>query len=183
VGKLVSRFEPRLTRQSASSLASLAQKVDENLLLLKQFSGDLTLNVNQVIQSFNITPGVSPLVGGMSFSFSDNDYNSPGGSELWMAERMCPFSDATEATLSLSLVALALSTSGLGTFRLRAGGTTHQPDGTLLASVTTGAPAFSPLTLAASAPNPGGIQLIKLTAQASGAGQKASIRSATVTIR
>ena len=176
-------FVPRLTKQSAGSLDSLASKVDENLLLLRDRLGTLTLNVNQALTVLNVTTGsTAPTTGGMSFDFTSDDYQNSSGSEGWCDERVCDFPAATSPNLSLTIVAMCTSSSGAGTLRVRLGGTTRTLNGSVAASTLF----FGTNTLVklqVTVPNPGAVGLLKFSVQASAGGQTARIHAISIQVR
>lgn len=180
---LVRKFEPRLTRQSATGLDALAQKVDENLLMLKRFAGDITLNVNQVLETFNISPGGGAGAGGTTFDFGSDAYQDKTGVESWKDERVCDFAAASSPSFALTLAAMAMSGSGTGIVRVRVGGTSHATDGTVVAVGFIVGASFTLLTLQRTADNPGAPALLKLTLQSSAPGQVAQIKSVAITVR
>lgn len=180
-GTPVAPYQPRLTQ----GLPGGSLILDENLLLIKKVIGHLSLTVNQISYVVNLGPTGTPRGGGTTFDFGDNIYsaNDPGGAETWLAERMCPFVNATAGTCSVSLAALASSSAGPGFFFVRAGGTTGLPDGTLVGGVFTFGATLALVTSSVSMVNPGDTRLIKITGKPSAAGQSAQIASISLSVK
>jgi hypothetical protein len=185
LGTNVKKFEPRLTRQSADSgITALATKVDENLLLLKRFLSDLTVNVNQVLTTFDIAVGGgAPTGGGTTFDFGSDGLQDGTGVEAWKDERVCDFTAAATPNLALVVLGLGMSSAGTGTLRVRIGGTSHAADGTVVAVAFLIGGAFTQFVVRQTALNPGTPALLKLTVQASVAGQKAQVKGVSISVR
>ena len=186
IQKGIEPFSPRRTQGSPGG----SEILDRNLDLIKKHLDQLTPAVSQIIRTLNLNvsdPGSGGGTGGgMTFDFSDATYNanSPSGAETWCAERMCPFGNVSGANCSLQLVALAMSSAGPGVFHVRVGGTTGQIDGTLVAAILVFGATFHLITYGpTSIPNPGVTELVKVTGFPSAAGQRASIRSISLSVR
>lgn len=181
----VKKFEPRLTRQSADQgIAALATKVDENLLLLKRFLSDLTVNVNQVLNTFDISVGsTAPAGGGSTFDFSSDALQDATGTETWRDERVCDFTAASSPNFAITFAGLGMSTGGTGIARVRMGGTSHAPDGTVVAVAFLVGAAFTVFKVSQTAVNPGAATLLKLTMQSADNTQKAQIKSVLISVR
>ena len=181
----VKKFEPRLTKQSAASgIDALATKVDENLLLLKRFLSDLTVNVNQVLNTFDISVGsTAPAGGGSTFDFASDGLQDATGTETWRDERVCDFTAASSPNFAVMFAGLGMSTGGTGIARVRIGGTSHATDGTVVAIAFLIGATFTVFTTRQTAVNPGTPALLKLTVQSSSNTQKAQIKGVTISIR
>lgn len=183
----VKKFEPRLTRQSADQgVTALATKVDENLLMLKRFLSDLTANVNQVLNQFDVSVGSTAAATGSggTLDFSSDGLQDTTGAETWRDERVFDFSGAAAPAFTLSLACLGMSTAGTGIARVRVGGTSHAPDGAVVALAYLIGSSFTLVTVPPrTGVNPGGPALVKLTVQSSAAGQKAQIKAVSISIR
>ena len=180
--KAVTRYEPRLTKQSApQGSEAFATKIDENLLLIKRAVGDMTVNVNQVLETLNITPGgASPTVGGITFDFGSDTYTKSSGSEQWCDERLCDFPALTSPSFSIAVLGIVASGAGTLLLRVRSGGTSGQPDGAIVAVVTS---AGGAIAYKSTGVNPGAAALLKFTLQSSAPSVTASARAVAITVR
>lgn len=184
VQKGLAPFSPLRTQQLPGGSLIL----DQNLDRIKKHFDALTPVVSQIARTLNInvTGSGGGGSGGMTFDLGDNEYvaNDAGGAETWMAERMCPFGNAAAGLFQLQLVAQALSTAGGGTIRVRTGGTTGQPDGSVIATVLVFGGSYHLLSYGpAAVTNPGDTRLIKITGQPSAAGQRVQLTSVSLIVR
>jgi hypothetical protein len=113
-----------------------------------------------------------------AIEFDDaNQYSTASGTEellVQVAQDASVFE--VGATLNTLLVAAVKSSSGTATFRLRIGGTEGLADGTVVATITTSSASFVSARGTGTHANPGGLVLLKVTAQSSGGGNTATIR-------
>ena len=169
-------FEPLLTR----SLPGGSLILDQNLLAIRDAISRLTASVTQISSSTTINRNGVAGAGGMTFDFGDNEYTADdaAGAESWLTERTCPFGNVTAGLFQLSLYAQSKSSAGSGVLRIRTGGTTGQPDGSVIAMALIFGATFHLFTYGpSSTPNPGDTRLVKVTGQPSAAGQSLSLAS------
>lgn len=115
--------------------------------------------------------------------FDESDGADDSGAQVVVYQRLVNF-DALLGTVTFELVANVSSAAGTATFRMSYGGTSRVADGTPIGSaMTTGSSTPVPLKVTASIANPGGLKLVKITVQSSGAAVLARIADRTLTIR
>jgi hypothetical protein len=111
------------------------------------------------------------------------EYYSSSGAEEVLAQFVVDFDALPSGSLSVRLSALLQSDSGTATYRVRVGGTDFGVNGTVVTTVTVGAGSFAMAGGINTITNPSGRQIVKLSAQSSGAGLAARIKDLVITIR
>jgi hypothetical protein len=86
------------------------------------------------------------------------------------------------ASITMQMTAMLASASGTSTYRLRIGGTDGAADGTVVATMTRGLPAYAIALATATVVNPTGLLLVKVTAQNAVLNQAARIKDLAITM-
>jgi hypothetical protein len=115
--------------------------------------------------------GGSPGVGVPLVPLVDiQEHGDDSGAEVVTSQFTADLTPMTGTSITLNVAFQASSQAGTATFRAFIGGSSLTPDGTLVGTATRTGTTLASIRLNGTIPNPGGIQLVKITMRSSGAG-------------
>lgn len=172
------------TSMNVALLAVNGQPVQQPATAAAAATGSTTV----IIQGGSSEPGPAGPPGPagsaqLTFNLNPNGYGDNSGAEV-VVDQIEANLGALGGTVTIELVAAALSQSGTAAIRLRLGGSDNVADGTIVATLSPSTSSFVASNNNSTIANPGSLQRLKLTIQSSGAGQDALVqRGGSITIR